>query len=167
MAHFSDCGAHCSDPYCRQKDLLPMKCDGCAKVFCSAHFKYEEHNCPKGLASRDKRVIVCPLCSQAVPLPAGEDENAVWEAHAASGHCRPPQAAPAAKPRCPVPGCKEKLTMLNTFDCKRCRKTVCMKHRFEDTHQCQEAARGCREESRGGPAGLVQQAWGQAQQLVK
>lgn len=154
MAHFSDCGAQCADPYCRQRDLLPVRCDACEKTYCSEHFKYEAHQCTKGMvarAAKDKRVIVCPLCAKAVPLVASEDENAVWERHATSNECQP-APTPVAKPRCPVAGCKEKLTTISTFACGSCGKKVCMKHRYEDAHECRPALlpHACRDSSRKG-----------------
>merc|ERR1719183_3124836 len=133
MAHFGDCGTHCADPYCNQKDFLPIVCDACGETFCSDHFKYEAHSCPKGRSDKDKRVIVCPICTEAIPIRPEEDADAVWELHAASGKCHPP---PPPKPRCPVSGCKEKLTAINSVTCGTCRQTVCMKHRFEDAHDC-------------------------------
>lgn len=142
MAHFGDCGTHCADPYCMQKDFLPVTCDACGKSYCGSHFKYEAHSCPKGRADKDKRVIVCPICTEAVPLPAGEDANAIWEAHAASGKCHAP---PPPKPKCPVSGCKSKLTAINSVTCGSCGQKVCMTHRFEDSHECRpqrSSARG-------------------------
>merc|ERR1712151_818352 len=90
MAHLSDKGTHCSDPYCRMCDFLPFKCDGCDKVFCKDHFAYDAHDCP-GAKAKDRRVIVCPLCTKTVPHPAGAP------------------SVGAVKPKCPVKGCKEKL----------------------------------------------------------
>jgi hypothetical protein len=136
MADFSDHGKHCEDPYCRQKDLLPLRCDACGKTYCSVHFKYEAHSCSKGFAGKDRRAIVCPICKKGVPIPPGEDENAVFARHEGSAECRRHTVETAAKPRCPVKGCKEKLTTLNTFKCGTCGKQVCMKHRFEDAHEC-------------------------------
>jgi hypothetical protein len=78
-------------------------------------------------------VIVCPICTEGIPFAAGEDANAVWERHAASGKCHPP---PPPKPKCPVSGCKEKLTAINSVNCNTCGQKVCMKHRFEDSHVC-------------------------------
>lgn len=40
------------------------------------------------------------------------------------------------KLKCPVPGCKEKLTSINTYSCKACSTAVCMKHRFPSDHDC-------------------------------
>ena len=40
------------------------------------------------------------------------------------------------KLKCPVPGCKEKLTSINTYSCKSCSTAVCMKHRFPSDHDC-------------------------------
>lgn len=42
------------------------------------------------------------------------------------------------KTRCPVPGCKERLTSTNTFACKACHSEVCLKHRFDKDHRCKE-----------------------------
>eukprot|EP00931_Biecheleriopsis_adriatica_P074974 TRINITY_DN4893_c0_g1_i1.p1 TRINITY_DN4893_c0_g1~~TRINITY_DN4893_c0_g1_i1.p1 ORF type:complete len:205 (-),score=30.18 TRINITY_DN4893_c0_g1_i1:57-602(-) len=134
MAHFSDCGKRCEHPYCGQQDMLPFQCDACGKTYCSHHLGYEAHSCPKGHASKDRRVIVCPLCTTALPHPAGEDENAIWERHMASGNCKPRE--PAKSNRCPVKGCKEKLTFSNSCSCGTCGIKVCLKHRFEDQHEC-------------------------------
>merc|ERR1712232_149934 len=135
---------------------------GCDKIFCKDHFAYQSHNCP-GAKAKDKRVIVCPLCSKAVPHPVGEDANLIWEQHASSGDCRPASigtAAPSggpAKPKCPVKGCKEKLTCINQFKCPTCNQCVCMKHRFEDLHDCcpvgnrgRQVAEPCRNSTRNG-----------------
>lgn len=40
------------------------------------------------------------------------------------------------KPRCPAPGCKEKLTSTNKYLCKDCGTEVCLKHRFPADHRC-------------------------------
>lgn len=40
------------------------------------------------------------------------------------------------KKKCPVKNCKEKLTSINSFECKQCRATVCLKHRLADDHAC-------------------------------
>eukprot|EP00416_Gambierdiscus_australes_P045750 CAMPEP_0171102118 /NCGR_PEP_ID=MMETSP0766_2-20121228/56893_1 /TAXON_ID=439317 /ORGANISM="Gambierdiscus australes, Strain CAWD 149" /LENGTH=112 /DNA_ID=CAMNT_0011562329 /DNA_START=250 /DNA_END=588 /DNA_ORIENTATION=- len=77
----------------------------------------------------------------AIPLQRGEEESAVLERHASAGNCCP-TAKTTRKPRCPVPGCKEKLTQLNSFSCKACGQTVCMTHRFEDVHDCKGALAG-------------------------
>ena len=44
------------------------------------------------------------------------------------------------KPKCPVPGCKEKLTTINTYSCKSCSTEVCLKHRFPGDHDCTNRA---------------------------
>lgn len=68
------------------------------------------------------------------------DENAAaraWEAHRNSGRCRPKKE----QIRCPVPRCKTKLVESNTYHCKICGTKVCMAHRFEEDHGCQERKR--------------------------
>ena len=59
-----------------------------------------------------------------------------------SQDCEPSNYAKVnKKPRCPVPGCKEKLNVVNTHVCKHCKTSVCLKHRFADDHSCQERGR--------------------------
>jgi len=110
-------------------------------VFCSSHFSYEAHACPKGRVGRDRRVAVCLKCSMALPLKDGQSEVDLLDQHVWSGACSPPEAAPARKPKCPVHACREKLSVLNSFDCKRCCQRVCMKHRFDDMHNCETVRR--------------------------
>lgn len=43
------------------------------------------------------------------------------------------------KARCPVSGCKEKLSTINTYHCKTCGQRVCLKHRHGDDHNCEAA----------------------------
>uniref|UniRef100_A0A0G4G776 AN1-type domain-containing protein n=1 Tax=Chromera velia CCMP2878 TaxID=1169474 RepID=A0A0G4G776_9ALVE len=149
MAHFSDKGTHCSDPYCRQNDFLPFTCDLCNKVFCLDHHGHEAHNCPLA-KTKDKRVLVCPICTKSIPLPQGvtpdnHDQVALlYDQHSRSGHCN---AAAAKKEKCPVTKCKEVLTTLNKYSCRKCGQTVCMKHRFETDHDCATVARSCRAEA--------------------
>ncbi len=45
------------------------------------------------------------------------------------------------KKKCPVLGCKEKLTASNQYTCKDCAVTVCLKHRLQQDHKC-EGKRG-------------------------
>jgi predicted nucleic acid binding AN1-type Zn finger protein len=40
------------------------------------------------------------------------------------------------KKKCPVQGCREKLTTINTYTCKSCKQSVCLKHRLENDHKC-------------------------------
>jgi len=135
MADFTDVGKHCSDPYCNQCDFLPFTCDCCKKVFCLDHFRYKDHNC-SAAANKDQRVAVCPLCKQSFALVGAdineENVSSLWEGHLSS--C----TGSKTKPRCAANSCKEKLTDLNTYACPQCRSKVCMKHRYEDDHQCKE-----------------------------
>ena len=45
-------------------------------------------------------------------------------------------------------GCKEKLTTVNTYRCKDCSATVCLKHRFPADHGCEERKAAVRAASR-------------------
>lgn len=50
-------------------------------------------------------------CAQGIRLKAGEDPNMAFNAHVSGGSCDPSNYKRVNnKPRCPVKGCKEKLT---------------------------------------------------------
>ncbi|CAL5219611.1 g1481 [Coccomyxa viridis] len=87
-------------------------------------------------AGKDSTTLVCPLCAKAVKLIPGQDPNAAFEAHT-SKDCDPSNYARVhRKLKCPVPGCKEKLTSINTYSCRSCSTDVCLKHRFPSDHAC-------------------------------
>jgi len=41
-----------------------------------------------------------------------------------------------AKPRCPVPGCRTALTLVNGYECRACGVRVCLGHRHGADHAC-------------------------------
>jgi hypothetical protein len=45
--------------------------------------------------------------------------------------------------RCPVAGCKTKLTTINRYRCKHCNQAICLKHRDPADHRCQEVQGAC------------------------
>eukprot|EP00916_Digyalum_oweni_P004661 GHVL01008205.1.p1 GENE.GHVL01008205.1~~GHVL01008205.1.p1 ORF type:complete len:184 (-),score=23.25 GHVL01008205.1:95-646(-) len=133
MAEFSDVGAHCCVDICRQKDFLPFFCQMCSKTYCLDHFKPDDHQCIG--ANTNKRVLMCPICQAILPINDHEDPNLTWQRHNESGVCSISQRPKPAK-KCPVEGCRTKLTSLNTYICKNCNLSVCMSHRDVDDHQC-------------------------------
>lgn len=139
MAVLSDHGVHCCVAECNQRDFLPLTCDCCSKVFCLDHYRYEDHACPHASA-KDSRVLICPVCEKGVRLVHDEDPNATMERHMhESCTGRPASVAgsrPGRKPRCPVAGCKQQLTFSNKVQCGKCCQTTCLKHRFEEDHNC-------------------------------
>ena len=145
-----------------QNDFLPFVCDCCKQTFCLEHRTYRAHSCSQA-DHAEPTTIVCPLCAKAVRLTSHEDPNEVFARHTetvsmlcarwltASRSCE--QASDSQddcdpgnyarihhRPRCPVPGCKEKLVASNTYECRDCRATVCLKHRFAKDHSCSERA---------------------------
>lgn len=38
--------------------------------------------------------------------------------------------------KCAKDGCQVKLSLVNEYECKKCRKFVCLQHRFEEAHEC-------------------------------
>ncbi|CAK9087777.1 unnamed protein product [Durusdinium trenchii] len=76
----------------------------------------------------------------ALPCDAKDEQSSVhvFDRHVASGACAP---SVKTKPRCPVKGCREKLTFSNSCQCGSCGLKVCLKHRFEDQHECRPTCR--------------------------
>jgi predicted nucleic acid binding AN1-type Zn finger protein len=61
----------------------------------------------------------------------------MFERHISSSECDPANYARVMKKKkCPVQGCREKLTTINTYTCKSCKQAVCLKHRLENDHKC-------------------------------
>ena len=141
MAHFSNIGGRCAVVSCGQRDFLPFTCELCGKTHCLDHFRPEDHSCP--LSGSDNRVvIVCPLCGVSVQILFGESADETWHRHAANGDCQPKSMeAKPTKTRCPVPGCRQALTVLNKFECKVCHTVVCLQHRYGDQHSCVDRAK--------------------------
>ncbi|KAF4669890.1 AN1-type zinc finger protein 2A [Perkinsus chesapeaki] len=145
MTDFADLGAHCAEPYCHQQDFLPFECDRCHKEFCLDHRTYEAHNCPylNSTAYNKQQVIICPLCRASIHLLSGETENEAFQRHSNSTECRPENYNKPRLQKCPVEGCRERLTEVNSYECPKCHTKICLKHRYEDAHPCEEwRARG-------------------------
>ncbi|PSC75576.1 zinc finger AN1 and C2H2 domain-containing stress-associated 16 [Micractinium conductrix] len=123
-------GQHCAHTDCRQLDFLPFKCSRCSQVYCLDH-----RACPCA-GGDSKQVVVCPLCARAVIISQGEDVELVFERHTRTD-CDPSNYDRVhRKPRCPAGTCKEKLTSTNTYTCRDCGITVCLKHRLPADHAC-------------------------------
>lgn len=76
------------------------------------------------------------LSLQGVELSPTDDPNLVFDRHQAAG-CDPANYARVhKKPRCPAKGCKERLTSINSYQCKDCSQKVCLKHRLAMDHAC-------------------------------
>lgn len=133
-------GQHCAVAHCGQLDFLPFRCDCCEQIFCLEHRTYAAHQCPKA-QTKETEVIICPLCASAIKFKSGEDANSAFEHHQRTG-CDPQNYDRVHKKRkCPVANCKEKLTTVNTYQCKDCGTEICLKHRLPDDHNCQERKR--------------------------
>ncbi|GIL62998.1 hypothetical protein Vafri_17155 [Volvox africanus] len=140
-----DVGDHCSVDHCRQLDFLPFRCDGCNRIFCLEHRSYVAHSCPNACA-KETTVIVCPICAKSVHLKPGQEPNEAFDVHQRTD-CDPTNYDKVhKKPRCPVGGCKEKLTTINAYRCKHCSQRVCLRHRDPGDHKCAEAQADLRQE---------------------
>ncbi|KAL4445903.1 hypothetical protein ABPG77_009102 [Micractinium sp. CCAP 211/92] len=122
-------GAHCAHPGCHQLDFLPFKCGSCGKTYCLEH-----RVC--GCTAASNQVVVCPLCARAVIISPGEDVELVFDRHTRTD-CDPANYDRVhRKARCPAGSCREKLTSTNSYTCRDCGVTVCLKHRLPSDHQC-------------------------------
>ena len=43
---------------------------------------------------------------------------------------------PKTQRKCAKDDCKTKLSPVNEFECKKCGKMLCLKHRYEESHDC-------------------------------
>ena len=128
-------GEHCSLSTCHALDFLPFKCLGCGGTFCLEH--RANHNCPSSSGAAGSQVIVCPICAKGVRLAPGQDANEAFDQHHRSSGCDPSNYKKVnQKQRCPVGRCQEKLTLTNTYRCKKCNLRVCLKHRDPADHNC-------------------------------
>ena len=142
--------AHCGARGCAQLDFLPFTCGRCEGQFCASHRTPGAHACAAGplTSVEDRRVPVCPLCGQAVPLTAGDVTEALIndkvERHILEGcpsegrvaAVRGASGASAGTPpaRCALRGCKASLMVPVT--CRQCGGKFCLAHRNELDHRC-------------------------------
>jgi AN1-like Zinc finger len=126
---FYSLGKHCEVSFCRQQDFLPFVCEGCSKSFCKDHRLHSDHDC-KGF-NLGVQVFLCPICSKGIEIIDGEDLNISWERHSQLNQCQS-----TSLPSCKVPGCKKKLTNINSIKCSQCHQLTCLSHRFFDAHNC-------------------------------
>ena len=81
---FVDLGSVCAAPNCGHVDFLPMRCERCRSMFCSAHIGPERHRCQgqdddhkphrqgSGPRSASRRNWTqCAACGKAIPLELG------------------------------------------------------------------------------------------------
>ncbi|CAD7935061.1 unnamed protein product [Amoebophrya sp. A120] len=120
----------CSVPSCNKVDFLPFKCDACNQLYCLEHRSYAAHNCTAA-SSKDFTIVVCPDCKKGLRVAASERNlEGILEKHKKT-EC---PGAPKKQAKCAV--CKTKLNLTNRYECPKCGKLVCLKHRFEEEHDC-------------------------------
>ncbi|RMZ94124.1 AN1-type zinc finger 2B isoform X1 [Brachionus plicatilis] len=130
-------GEHCQEPTCKILDFLPFRCDSCKKIYCKDHFHYTQHSCDQtGLKIKDFQVPLCPLCNQPVPYKRNELPDVAMSAHI-DRDCNSDPAEERRKiftNKCFLKGCKHKE--LIPFNCNKCKKNYCLRHRHETDHDC-------------------------------
>ncbi|CAI5464904.1 unnamed protein product [Closterium sp. Yama58-4] len=118
-------------------DFLPFKCDACHQPFCLEHRSYGAHECPD-VHVKDVTVTVCPKCSSSFRTSRFEDAERALARHMGGSDC---QAASAERrTKCPVRGCRQRLTTSNRAKCRSCAKDHCLQHRLASDHHCAHRA---------------------------
>jgi AN1-type zinc finger protein 2 len=129
-----DVGAHCDFESCGRLDFLPTNCVGCRKTFCAEHHAFASHHCYSG--RKERRAIECPLCREVITVKESEDADYVMNTHIErSCPQKRTKSAKKKRPRCVVEGCKVKDSSA-MVECKHCGQRVCLKHRWEEDHNC-------------------------------
>ncbi|KAI7834992.1 hypothetical protein BX661DRAFT_175907 [Kickxella alabastrina] len=156
---FPDAGEHCALEGCRQLDYLLTACHLCKKEFCADHWQVDNHNCTDKHKAVNRIVPDCPICEQPVSLRPNESANDAVNRHLDAG-CKPttPANALPPKPECAFKRCQEKTIVRTT--CKVCAKSFCLKHRFEDDHNCERR-------NTSAPPGMLAAAAAQAADVTK
>ena len=142
-ADLLEIGKHCKE--CGQLDFLPVVCNRCRGQFCKDHIC--GHRCSLAGTSakvdEDKNVIICPICARGVEKRPHIDPNILIEEHCWSKECEPGNYSRVhERKRCPVVGCRSKLTTVNSYECRHCGISTCVKHRFQADHQCAPQSKG-------------------------
>lgn len=132
-------GTNCQFQECKQLDFLPFRCSGCNKIYCGEHRQAKDHacSCPP-TAAEEKTIVICPVCARGVRVAEGLEADYLIDRHIQSGECDPQNYTRVhRKRRCPVKGCRERLTTVNSYECPHCGTETCLKHRYNASdHAC-------------------------------
>jgi len=112
-------GAHCQFPYCNQLDFLPFRCGSCKGTYCLEHRTENTHRCPR-----------------AGEWAAARRRQSVGQVN--PGTRLSPKPTLLTETQCSHPQCK---TFINTprnigVQCSDCNRQYCLKHRFQESHDC-------------------------------
>ncbi|XP_016840948.1 AN1-type zinc finger protein 2A [Nasonia vitripennis] len=132
---FPNLGEHCSENTCNRLDILPLKCDACASIFCTDHISYVGHTCPSAY-KKDVQVPTCPLCNAPVPSKRGDPPDLAVSLHI-DNDCKSDFGKGRRKiftNKCSSKGCKIKEIV--QVNCTDCGKNYCLKHRHPTDHSC-------------------------------
>ncbi|KAI0695993.1 hypothetical protein BC835DRAFT_1344040 [Cytidiella melzeri] len=135
-AELLEIGHQCSLSTCNLVDFLPFKCQHCSQPYCGEHFLPKKHQCAVYDESKFDRVAPsCPLCSEPVSIPPGQDPNVRMERHI-SAECSVTtgKVKTSSVPHCAQPKCGKLL--FAPIQCVSCRQQYCPSHRFPKDHTC-------------------------------
>ena len=72
---FGKVGKHCDAELCNQQDFLPFECDFCKLIFCSTHYRVDDHKCSVGGDRDSVQVLICPICESRIKFTAANNEE--------------------------------------------------------------------------------------------
>ncbi|KAF2431520.1 hypothetical protein EJ08DRAFT_587008 [Tothia fuscella] len=111
-------GRHCQMEYCHDKTFLPYVCDSCKLTFCGSHRSETNHKCKREGEAARRRTGVDTKTSPTSKKPSIFDSNS-W-------------------PQCAELKCTKLLDQRETkVNCEGCKRVYCLKHRFGETHDCE------------------------------
>ncbi|KAF8463998.1 hypothetical protein BDZ91DRAFT_697893 [Kalaharituber pfeilii] len=118
-------GKHCDVSTCHRLDFLPFKCGSCQGTYCLDHRSETAHSCKhEGKWATERRQRELGKSASPSPTPITE---------AGKGQPLVAEGSVCAHPRC--------KTVVNTARtagvfCSTCRRTYCLPHRLQDSHDC-------------------------------
>ena len=136
-----DKGKHCSEEFCHQLDLLPIKCKACFNFYCTEHFKYESHNC-KQSNKYDYKIPTCELCNKTIEFKRGLNLDICLADHLEKCKIRNNlDLKEKIVKKCSYKNCKSKEIFV--FECETCCLKYCTKHRIPESHKCVSNNQSC------------------------
>lgn len=138
---FDHVGAHCSLPDCRRQDFLPFKCSKCSQIYCTEHYKFEDHNCIS-IGQNDYICTFCDLCNVTLKHEKNENKENVLQNHykVCPIVISDKPLEKKRKEYCPNSHCQIVFGPSNFIICKICNQKVCISHRSSDQHPCKPSS---------------------------
>ena len=113
---FSDIGAHCHYDLCKQHTYLPFECESCKHKYCKHHRTQKSHQCLKlkKEINEEKQSDINKINKNKTSKINNPKFNGGY--------------------KCNYKKCKKYEWV--EFECNKCHKSFCLRHRSPDDHKC-------------------------------